>query len=225
MELNVDFTKRVVVHGDTLEWRESPVPGVRRRMFDRIGDEVARATSMVSYAPNSRFSPHVHHGGEEFIVLDGVFEDEHGAYPKDTYIRNPPLSRHTPGSTPGCVMLVKLWQFETTDRTEVRLHTDKIESIPDNQRPGVTVTPLFCDPHETVQIEHWSAGAHTTIDASGGAELFVIGGGFTEGDDRFRLHSWLRLPIGSQPRLAAGASGARVWIKTGHLRYVRRPEL
>jgi anti-sigma factor ChrR (cupin superfamily) len=43
--------------------------GVERRMLDRIGDEVARATSIVRYASESRFSPHVHDGGEEFLVL------------------------------------------------------------------------------------------------------------------------------------------------------------
>jgi len=31
-------------------------------MLDRIGDEVARATSIVRYAPHSRFAPHVNGG-------------------------------------------------------------------------------------------------------------------------------------------------------------------
>ena len=70
MELNADFTKRVVVHSDQVEWTTSPMPGVHRRMLERIGDEVARATSIVRYAPNSKFSAHTHTGGEEFIVLE-----------------------------------------------------------------------------------------------------------------------------------------------------------
>ena len=78
MNLNADFTKRVVVHAASLDWKASPMPGVERRMLDRIGDEVARATSIVRYAPESHFSPHVHGGGEEFLVLEGVFQDEHG---------------------------------------------------------------------------------------------------------------------------------------------------
>ena len=32
------------------------------------------------YAPDSRFDPHTHGGGEEFLVLDGVFSDEHGDF-------------------------------------------------------------------------------------------------------------------------------------------------
>ena len=90
MQLNADFSRRAVVHAGTLDWVASPIAGVHRRMLDRIGDEVARATSIVRYAPASHFSPHVHDGGEEFLVLDGVFQDEHGDYPTGSYVRNPP---------------------------------------------------------------------------------------------------------------------------------------
>ena len=101
MDLNADFTKRVVVHAATLDWKPSPMPGVERRMLYRIGEEVARATSIVRYAPESQFSPHVHGGGEEFLVLEGVFQDEHGDFPEGSYVRNPPQSRHTPGRAVG----------------------------------------------------------------------------------------------------------------------------
>ncbi len=222
LELNADFSRRVVMHADALPWTASPMPGVRRRMLDRIGDEVARATTIVSYAPDSRFSPHVHGGGEEFIVLDGVFEDEHGAYPAGSYIRNPPQSRHTPGSAPGCVMFVKLWQFDPADRTHVRLNFDKMESIAVADRPGVTITPLFRDERENVRIETWAPGTRTALDASGGAEIFVLAGGFAEGIDHLHEHSWLRLPIGGHAQAVAGPDGARVWIKTGHLRFAQR---
>src|SRR6201993_3091070 len=117
MNLNSDFAARAAVHAGRLDWTPSPIPGVDRRMLDRIGDEVARATSIVRYAPHSRFPSHTHGGGEEFLVLDGVFQDEHGDYPAGTYVRNPPTSSHTPGSQPGCTIFVKLWQFDPSDRT------------------------------------------------------------------------------------------------------------
>lgn len=104
MDLNADFSKRVVVHSDQVDWVKSPMPGVDRRMLDRIGGEVARATTIVRYAAGSAFSEHTHTGGEEFIVLEGVFSDEHGDFPAGSYIRNPPTSAHTPGSAPGCVI-------------------------------------------------------------------------------------------------------------------------
>jgi hypothetical protein len=223
MELNADFTRRVVLHGDEIAWQPSPIAGVSRRMLDRIGDEVARATSIVRYDPHSRFSPHVHGGGEEFIVLEGVFQDEHGDFPAGSYIRNPPQSRHTPGSEPGCTILVKLWQFDLVDRTHVRIATDKIGRVADGERPGVAVTPLFKDAREDVRLEHWAPGAEVVVDADGGAELFVLDGGFREGGDELHRHSWLRVPIGYRIRARAGSDGARVWIKTGHLRFARPP--
>src|SRR5436190_22575554 len=137
MNLIADFTKRVVVHAATLDWKASPMPGVERRMLDRIGDEVARATSIVRYAPKSHFSPHTHGGGEEFLVLEGVFQDEHGDFPAGSYVRNPPQSHHTPGSKPGCTMFVKLWQFDAADRNHVRLDTSKMALVDAVERDGV----------------------------------------------------------------------------------------
>ncbi|RHY06439.1 hypothetical protein DYB36_006402 [Aphanomyces astaci] len=57
-------------------------------MLDRDGDEVALATTLVRYAPNSTFPSHKHDAGEEFLVLEGTLHDDHGAYPTGTYVRN-----------------------------------------------------------------------------------------------------------------------------------------
>ncbi len=223
MEINADFSKRVLVHAADLPWKASPMAGVSRRMLDRIGEEVARATSIVRYEPGSHFSPHVHGGGEEFLVLDGVFEDEHGRFPAGAYIRNPPTSRHTPGSEPGCVLLVKLWQFDLEDRSHVRIDTTKIGAVPDRNRPGVSVTPLFKDSQEDVRIESWEPGAQVPLDAGGGLELFVLEGGLEEGGTQLGPQSWLRLPPASRSSAIAGPAGARLWIKSGHLRRVSAP--
>ena len=69
MQLNADFSQRALVRPDDSPWIASPMPGVERRMLDRIGDEVARATSIVRYAAGSHFSAHQHPGGEEFLVI------------------------------------------------------------------------------------------------------------------------------------------------------------
>lgn len=223
MELNADFTKRVVLHADEIDWKTSPTPGVHRRMLDRIGDEVARATSIVRYDPDSAFPAHTHGGGEEFIVLDGVFQDERGDFPEGFYVRNPPQSRHTPRSKPGCTILVKLWQFDPADRSNVAIDLTRIAAVPAAGRPGVSVTPLFKSDKEDVRVEHWEPGAAVTLDADGGAEVFVLDGNATESGDTLRRHSWLRLPSTPSVTLQAGADGARVWIKTGHLRYAAAP--
>ncbi len=224
MELNADFDKRVVVHSADLEWLDSPIEGVRRRMLDRIGDEVARATTIVSYDPGSQFSPHVHTGGEEFIVLEGVFQDEHGDFPVGSYIRNPPQSKHTPGSEPGCIIFVKLWQFDLDDRQHVRTDMDKAETVVDASRPGVTTTPLYQDDRENVRMEQWDAGADVTIEATYGAEVLVLDGSFEEGGDVLKAQSWMRVPIGQSIQAKAGPEGAKVWIKTDHLRFIDPPK-
>jgi anti-sigma factor ChrR (cupin superfamily) len=224
MEINADFSRRAAVHAAEAEWSPSPMPGVERQMLDRIGGEVARATTIVRFAPGSDFSAHTHDGGEEFIVLDGVFQDEHGDFPAGSYIRNPPTSSHTPASAPGCTILVKLWQMDPADRSHVRIDTSKIGAVPDPDRPGVSVTPLFRDAFEDVRIERWAPAASVPLGDPGGAEIFVLEGGFEEEGESFGPRDWLRLPPGARSRALAGPEGARVWIKTGHLVHARAPD-
>jgi anti-sigma factor ChrR (cupin superfamily) len=221
MVLNADFSKRVAVHAARLRWTPSPMPGVERRMLDRIGDEVARATSIVRYAPNSHFTPHIHDEGEEFLVLQGVFQDEHGHFPAGTYIRNPPQSRHTPGSESGCVLFVKLRQFDPADRTHVRLDPNGMSMLAVKGRSGVEAVRLFHDEHEDVRLEHWGRNVEVTLDPEGGIEILVIEGSFAEAGEIFSGQSWLRLPVGGTLAARAGSEGCRVWIKEGHLRSVR----
>jgi anti-sigma factor ChrR (cupin superfamily) len=223
MELNANFNERVSVHAAKLPWNASPMPGVERRMLDRLGDELARATTIVRYAPKSSFSPHVHTGGEEFFVLEGVFQDEQGDFPAGFYIRNPPKSKHTPRSTPGCTIFVKLWQFDLADRTHVRIDTNKMVFTPDRERPGVEIMPLFLDDREDVRLERWAPGAKVALDASNGMEILALAGSFSESGEVFEMQSWLRLPKDSTALATVGINGARVWIKRGHLGEMPRP--
>lgn len=220
MELNADFKTRVVIHSDQLEWNASPMPGVDRRMLDRIGGEVARATTIVRYAPNSKFSAHTHTGGEEFIVLDGVFQDEHGDFPEGTYVRNPPTTAHTPGSEPGCTIFVKLWQFDMDDRNQFRKNmADELASPVD----GVATGELHRDDKETVTYSHIDAGAALSNADAGGIEMLVIAGSVTESGETLGKGAWLRLPEGQSLLVVAGGEGAKVWIKTGHLPHAKPP--
>jgi hypothetical protein len=223
MQLNADFSRRAVVHAGSLDWATSPMPGVHRRMLDRIGDEIARATSIVRYAPDSHFSPHVHDGGEEFLVLEGVFQDEHGDYPVGSYVRNPPKTRHTPGSSAGCTIFVKLWQFDPNDRHEVRIMTAARPFAPAEGRPGVAIQPLFQDAVEEVRLEEWTPRAQIELLAPNGLELLVLSGSFHEEGERFVEQSWLRLPPGATFSGTTGSVGCRVWAKSGHLAAITLP--
>jgi len=221
MNVNDDFSLRASAHAAAVPWVASPMPGVERKMLDRVGGEVARATSIVRYAPGSAFSAHVHTGGEEFLVLDGVFQDEHGDFPEGSYVRNPPRSSHTPGSAPGCTILVKLWQFDPRDRTAVKLTAAGRTYRRAPERPGVAIAQLHRDADEEVSLERWSPGVALDRPLPGGAEVFVLEGGFVEAGETFQRHSWLRLPAGSHLAAVAGAEGAHVWVKTGHLAELR----
>ena len=223
MDLNANFAERVVVHSDEVEWLASPMPGVDRRMLDRIGGEVARATTIVRYAPKSKFSAHVHTGGEEFIVLDGVFQDEHGDFPVGSYIRNPPTSSHTPGSDLGCTIFVKLWQFDPEDRTQIMINMDKSEPVAPADREGVSIVPLFRDAMETVRLEIWEKDARIEMDLPEGGEFLVLDGSFSEGADALRKHSWLRVPEGGKLNAVATADQTKVWMKLRHIPHAKPP--
>ena len=131
MRINAEFNERAAVIADDSQWVHSPESGVERQMLDRIGDEVARATSIVRYAPGSSFATHQHAKGEEFLVLDGIFSDESGHYPAGSYVRNPPGSAHAPYSDEGCRILVKLRQFDAQD-----LDQFSVDTTDDNNWPA-----------------------------------------------------------------------------------------
>ena len=220
MDLNTDFDSRIVVHSEQTDWIASPMPGVDRRMLDRIGGEVARATTIVRYAPNSAFSAHTHTGGEEFIVLDGVFQDEHGDYPAGTYVRNPPTTSHTPRSDEGCTIFVKLWQFDMEDRTQFRkTMADLVGSSVD----GIASAELHRDDRENVSYCALDVGAAFSNSDTGGTEILVLSGSVVESNETLGRGAWLRLPNGAPLEVQAGTEGATLWLKTGHLPFAKAP--
>lgn len=220
MQINSDFSLRAIVHAEQLAWTPSPMAGVDRRMLDRIGGEVARATSIVRYAPGSRFSAHTHTGGEEFVVLEGVFQDEFGDFPEGTYVRNPPSTSHTPGSEAGCTIFVKLWQFDCNDRNQFHKRmADELAPPVD----GVATAILHEDAQEVVTYSQLDAGATLSMDVLGGIEMLVINGSVEVANDSLGRHAWLRLPEGEGLVAIAGPEGAKLWIKSGHLPYAKAP--
>ena len=137
MQINADFSQRTVMRFADTPWVASPAAGVERKMLDRIGGEVARATTIVRFAPGSAFDAHTHDGGEEYLVLDGTFEDETGDFGTGSYVRNPPTSRHTPAASNGTTIFVKLHQFDPDDRTEIHARTDHAAVLFENHEERV----------------------------------------------------------------------------------------
>ena len=216
MQINANFSERAVVRPGDLDWVPSPMAGVERQMLDRVGGEVARATSIVRYAAKSDFSPHEHGGGEEFLVLDGVFSDEHGDYPPGTYVRNPIGSRHTPFSAEGCTIFVKLHQFDPADREQKVCRTAQAAFLP-GLVSGLSVLPLHSHGTENVALVRWEPG--TTFNRHrhwGGEEIFVLEGTFQDEGGAYPTGSWLRSPHLSE-HTPYSETGCLIYVKTGHL--------
>ena len=202
MLLNADFSRPALVIPTEDDWVCSPESGVDRLMLDRIGDEVARATSLVRYAAGSSFREHLHAMGEEFLVLDGIFSDEHGDYPTGTYVRNPPGSRHSPASRDGCRILVKLRQFDPEDLEPV-----VIDTTDDGLWAGSSTLPLHRFDKEQVELQRLAAGQTLElVTGDGGVELLLVSGELTLDGQRLPAESWLRLPAGARRDLIANVS-------------------
>lgn len=189
-------------------------------MLFRIGEEKARATSIVRYAPRSRFPPHQHPGGEEFLVLEGTFQDETGDFPPGSYVRNPPGTAHAPGSDEGCTIFVKLWQFRDDDRERIVRLPGAGRRVEPAQGTLTSVT-LFENPYERVELQEWQAHAAIELANPRGLEVLVLSGSFSSEQEGFERLSWLRLPAGMTLRARVGPQGARIWCKSAQLLHDR----
>lgn len=221
MRINDDFGQALLVHGGTLDWIASPAAGVDRRMLFRIGEEVARATSIVRYAEGSSFPRHTHSGGEEILVLEGTFQDEHGDYPAGSYFRNPPGTSHVPAAKDGCVIFVRLWQYRAGDDVQIVRQPEEGEALPP-QSGASAMRRLFADQAEDIRIGTWAAGAAVRIDNPRGLEFIAIKGGATPqgvlaGQGALAAQSWGRLPAGLALEAEAGPEGLTLWLRDGAL--------
>lgn len=218
MRLHADFSERVVITPDDYRWVASPTPGVERMMLDRIGDEVARATSLVHYAPDSCFPTHVHGGGEEILVLAGEFGDQYGRYPEGHYLRNPIGTSHAPRvGGQGATLLVKLHQFSPQDRRQVAIDT-RAEPWRPGLGAGLEVMPLHEFEGEHVALVKWAPNTRFDSHAHwGGEEIFVIAGTFHDEHGAYPAGSWIRSPHLSRHQPFTEDDGALIYAKIGHL--------
>lgn len=218
MQLNTNFGLPVIVQASQLNWIASPTAGVERKMLYREGDEVARATSIVRYAPGSAFPAHTHSGGEEILVLDGIFQDEHDDYPKGSYLRNPPGTSHRPASLSGCTIFVKLWQFRADDSRQIITGKKNRERTTTSGGTGYSEA-LFSDGHETVTLENYPSEAPIAISNDTGLEVLVLSGALVVDGQALEPLSWIRLPTGTPLQGTAGPSGTSFWIKRAPLKH------
>jgi len=210
-QINADLAVRAVAHTEQLEWTSSPSGTVWRKRVHLVGPpESGQVTSVVRYEPGSTFPSHDHPQGEEILVLEGVFSDEHGDWPAGTYLLNPEGFRHAPFSEPGCLLFVKLRQYPGRDRHHVVVDTRVLEWEP-GPVPGVARKSLYTQSgfSDEVFLERWEPSVELGVVAyEQGAELFVVEGEFTDEEGRYSQGSWLRMPAGSNhhPRSKSGCT-------------------
>ena len=217
MMINADFALKAVMNTQDMNWEPSPVPGVERKYLDRVGGEVAIASTVVKYAANSSFTRHAHDSGEEILVLEGVFSDEFGDYPVGSYLRNPPKSSHTPFSKEGCTLFVKLRHFHPDDLETVRIDTSTATWYPGTV-PGLSVMPLHEFDGVGTALVKWAPDTIFNPHVHpGGEEIFVIKGVFYDEHDSYPTGTWIRSPRYSKHAPFTKSEGALIYVKTGHL--------
>lgn len=191
--LNMNFEQQVIIDTNKMQWQESPANGVWRKPLARAEKERGHATSVVKYDAGSQFSEHAHPKGEEIFVIDGVFSDQTGDYPAGTYIRNPEGFSHSPFSKDGCVLFVKLYQFQADDSEQVRIDTNQTPWL--QGQGNLQVMPLHSFGTESTALVFWPAGEkfvpHTHM---GGEEIFVLQGEFIDEHGRYPAGTWIRSP-------------------------------
>lgn len=213
--LNFDFSEKIVIDTNEMEWTCSPCGGVMRKSLCWEYPEHGHATSLVRFEPGSSFNPHTHPLGEEILVLDGVFSDENGDYGKGSYLRNPPGSKHRPFTREGCLLFVKLEQFDARDGLQVVLDTNKTPWSPGHG--GLEVMPLHEFEHEHVALVKWPAGERFQPHRHfGGEEILVLSGAFKDEHGEYPAGTWIRSPHMSQHHPYVDEETV-IWVKTGHL--------
>jgi len=212
--INIDFTQKVVIDTQQQAWINSPMAGVLRKPLARSEDEV-HITSIVEYAPQSYFSEHPHPQGEEIFVLEGVFSDQDGDYTAGTYLRNPPNSRHKAFSEQGCLIFVKLNQFDDTDLQTVRINTHQAPWL---QGIGnLQVMPLHDFEGQHTALVKWPAGERFKPHKHfAGEEILVISGTFRDEFGLYPTHTWIRSPHMSEHNPFVEEETI-ILVKTGHL--------
>ncbi len=219
VNFNLDLSQKVVIDTSKQNWIDSPLAGVQRIPLEREAKESGHTTSLVCYSPRSKFKAHKHPGGEEIFVLSGTFSDERGNYPEGTYIRNPPGSDHEPFSLGGCVLFVKLNQFQKGDDQSVVIQTKKENWLPG--RGNLKVMPLHQYKTEGTALVKWPAHEKFIPHAHfGGEEILVLSGTFKDEHGNYPARTWIR---------SQHLSGHHPWVdeetiifvKTGHLNLQR----
>lgn len=216
-QLNSKLNLRCFVDTSDMAWVDSPAPGVQRKRLFRVGpQESGKVTSLVRYAPGSKFPSHPHPEGEEILVLSGVFSDQRGNWPAGSYLFNPEGYEHAPWSDGGCELFVRLRQAPDTQRHQAAiLVEDRVWRR--TSHPDVKTCDLWrsADFPDRTWLERWSTSKSVgSITTAVGLEVYVISGALFIDDVQTGAGCWLRLPAGSEA-LVRGDAPCELYFREG----------
>lgn len=215
--INADQQQRIVIDTRSMDWTASPAAGVDRKVLESLDETTERVTTIVRFTADSFFPRHTHGGGEEFLVLEGVFSDEHGDYPAGSYIRNPPGSSHKPFTREGCTILVRLWQFHAADDRAVHIDWTRADWRP-GLVDGLSVLPLHEFDGVNTALVRWAPGTQFNEHSHpGGEEIFVIDGTWYDEHGSYPKGSWLRSPRWSRHRPFTREQEALIYVRVGQM--------
>ena len=198
--INGNLTEPVAVNTRDMDWSPSPSGSVWRKRVHLVGaPEAGQVTSVVRYDQDSSFPRHDHPGGEEILVLEGVFSDQQGDWPAGSYLLNPEGYQHAPFSNSGCVIFVKLRQYPGKGRAHIAMSTfdgrwDRADS------EGCRSQLLYSQAGyaDTMRVVQWPRGyGDRQITWPHGAEFFLLKGSFRDEHGTHTRGCWLRLPPGA----------------------------
>lgn len=210
--LNLDFSKSLVIDTEKMDWIDSPAKGVMRKPLARAEEERGHATSIVRYEAGAKFNRHLHPLGEEIFVLSGVFSDENGDYGAGSYMRNPSGTGHAPFSKQGCILFVKLHQFANKDDKQFVLNSNCDEW--QGEKGAQQRMQLHQYGNEQVMLLKAVSGDVISIpEHTGGEEIVILSGELKDELGGYPTGTWLRRPNSHE---LTAVVDSLIWLKIGH---------
>jgi len=222
--INADLSQRLAIDTQAMPWTSSPGGHVQRKRLHRVGPlESGQVTSIVRYEPGAKFPGHDHPQGEEILVLEGIFSDEHGDWPAGTYLLNPEGFYHEPYSKDGCLLFVKLRQFPGLDREHIAIHADTVDWKASVRKCASWKKLYAQEPYsDFTRLEAWDTPSELgQVNFPQGAELFVLSGSFADALGQYPRHCWLRIPAGGSIT-PVSSDYCELYIKEGGFQYLQQ---
>jgi len=213
-EINANFSVPVTVETKILNWQVLSGAGIKQQCLERLSGNKSRLSSLAQFPAGRAFKKFGHKGGEELLVLSGIFSDADGDYGAGCYVRNPPGTYHQPFTRDGCTVLFKLGQFQPMDRKRLVINTRGTASKWQHAgEPGVSRQELHHFAEEEVSLHRIHPECWVTFKLqSQGLEVFVCEGPVSESGNLYSAGSWMRYPAGSKVKISS-KGGACLYVK------------